>query len=45
MDQGANDMCMVQLAYGTLSSLAPVKSEWFTFLVPVYPGCPGKKRH
>ena len=43
LDQGANDMCMVQLAYGTLSSLAPVKSEWFAFLVPAYPGCPGKK--
>ena len=45
LDQGANDLCMVQLAYGTPSSLAPVKLEWFTFLVPAYPGCPGKKRH
>jgi len=27
----------------TPSSLAPVKSEWFTFLVLAYPGCPGKK--
>jgi len=30
-------------ATATPSSLAPVKSEWFTFLVPAYPGCPGEK--
>jgi len=27
----------------TPSSLVPENPEWFTFLVPVYPGCPGKK--
>ena len=36
-------------AYGTAdatatpSSLAPKNAEWFTFLVPAYPGCPGKR--
>jgi len=30
-------------ATATPSSLAPVKSRWFTFLVPAYPGCPGRK--
>jgi len=43
---------MQMIAYGpadataTPSSLAPVKSrmaEWFTFLVPAHPDCPGKK--
>jgi len=30
-------------ATATPSSLATVKSEWFTFLVPAYPGCPGNR--
>jgi len=30
-------------ATATPSSLAPVKSEWFSFLMPAYPGCPGKR--
>ena len=30
-------------ATATSSPLAPVKPEWFTFLVPAYPGCPGKR--
>jgi len=30
-------------ATATPSSLAPDNPEWFTFLVPAYPGCPGKK--
>jgi len=35
---------MVQLMPLPLpSSLAAVKSEWFTFLVLAYPGRPGKK--
>ena len=45
LEQGANDLHMVQLM-----SLPPrrlllqqKKTEWFTFLVPAYPGCPGKK--
>jgi len=32
LERGANDLHMVQLM-----------PEWFTFLVPDYPGCPGKK--
>ena len=30
-------------ATATTSSLASVKSRRFTFLMPAYPGCPGKK--
>jgi len=30
-------------ATATPPSLAAVKSDWFTFLVPAYPGCPGKR--
>ena len=37
-------ICLVQLM-----SLAPqhllLNPEWFTFLVPAYPGCPGQKCH
>jgi len=46
LEWGANDLWF---AYGpadataTPSSLAPVNPERFTFLVPAYPGCPGKK--
>jgi len=31
-------------ATATPSCLAAVNPEWFTFLMPAYPGCPGKKR-
>jgi len=41
LERGANDMHMVQVM--PPSSLVPVKSEWFTFVVPSYPGCPGEK--
>ena len=30
-------------ATATPSSIAPENLEWFTFLVPAYPGCPGIK--
>jgi len=42
-------MICIFFAYGpadataTPSSLAPVNPEWFTFLVPAYPGCRGEK--
>jgi len=36
-------ICVVQLMpLPPLSSVTPVKSRMFTFLVPAYPGCPGK---
>jgi len=42
--RGANDLEMVQLmllpSHHLLIQQNPV---WFTFLVPAYPGCPGKK--
>ena len=34
LERGANDMHMVQVM--PPSSLVPVKSEWFTFVVPMY---------
>jgi len=44
LEEGVNNLHMVQLM-----SLPPhhlllhKNSEWFTFLVPAYPGCPGNK--
>jgi len=44
LEQGANDLHMVQLMplppHHLLLQLNP---EWFTFLVPAYPGLPGKR--
>jgi len=46
LDQGA-DLHIAQLMPLPLA-LSPVNPDWFylpgfTFLVPAYPGCPGKK--
>jgi len=30
-------------AYGPVDATPPIKSRMFTFLVPAYPNCPGKK--
>ena len=45
LERGANDLHMVQLMpLPPPSSLASLKSRMvFTFLVPAYPGCPGKE--
>jgi len=44
LEWGANDMCMVQLMpLPPYYLLLPYNLEWFIFLVPAYPGCPGKK--
>jgi len=44
LERGANDLHVVQLMpLPPPSSHAPVKSRIVTFLVPAYPGCPGKK--
>jgi len=44
LERGASDLHMVQLMplppHRLLLQLNP---QWFTFLVPAYPGCPGKK--
>jgi len=44
LKRGANDLHMVQLM--TLPPrrlLLQQNPEWFILMVPVYPGCPGKK--
>jgi len=42
--RGANDLHMVQLMPLTPHHLLHHKNpEWFTFLVPAYPGCPGQQ--
>jgi len=41
---GANDLHMVQLMpLPPHHLLLQQNPEWFTFLVPAYTGCPGKK--
>jgi len=45
LERGANDL---HFAYGPADatatpSIAPENLEWFTFLVPAYPGCSGTK--
>jgi len=45
-ERGANNLHMVQLMQlppHRLLLQQKKKPEWFTFLVPAYPGCPGKK--
>ena len=42
---GANDLHMVQLMpLPPDHLLCQQNPEWFAFLVPAYPGCPGKRR-
>ena len=42
-------VCEVKMIYVKLMQLTPYHlllhyyAKWFTFLVPAYPGCPGKK--
>jgi len=44
LEQGANDLHMVQLMpLPSRHFLLQYNPEWFTFLMPAYPGCPGKK--
>jgi len=44
LERGANDLRMVQLMPLLPHHLMLAQNpEWFTFLVPAYPGCPGKK--
>jgi len=44
LDRGANDLHMVQLMPQPPNRLLlQYNPEWFTFLVPAYPGFPGKK--
>jgi len=43
MEQGAIFACGLTDATATLSSLASLNPEWFTFLVPANPGYPGKR--
>jgi len=44
LERGANDFHMVQLMPLPLYHLLlHWNAEWFTFLVPAYPGYPGKK--
>jgi len=43
LERGANDLHMVQLMPLPPDHLLLQKNtEWFTFLVPAYPVCPGK---
>jgi len=43
LERGANDLHMVQLMpLPSHDLLLHQNSEWFTFLVPAYPGCAGK---
>jgi len=43
LEQGANDFHMAHLmAMPPDHLLLQYNPEWFTFLVPAYPGCPGK---
>jgi len=44
LEPGANDLHMVQLMPLPPRRLLLCKSpKWFNFLVPAYPGCPGKR--
>jgi len=44
LEQGANDLHMVQLMpLPPHHLLLQQNPEWFTFLVPAYPGCPKKR--
>ena len=44
LESGANDMHMVELMpLPPHHLLLQSNPEWFTFLVPAYPGCPGKR--
>jgi len=44
LQRGANDLHMVQLMpLPPRHLLLQQNPEWFIFLVPAYPGCPGKK--
>jgi len=44
LEQGANDLHMAQLMpLPPHHLLLQYDTEWFAFLVPAYPGCPGKK--
>jgi len=44
LKRGANELYMVQLMPLPPHHLLLLQNpEWFTFLVPAYPGCPGKK--
>jgi len=46
LERGANDLHMVQLMPLLPHYLLPQENpEWFTFLVPVYRCCAGKKVH
>jgi len=44
LERGANDLHMVQLMPLPPHHLSLQENrEWFTFLVPAYKGCPGKR--
>jgi len=44
LERGANELHMVQLMpLPPHHLLLQYSSEWFTFPVPAYPDCPGKK--
>jgi len=44
LERGANDLHMIQLMpLPPHYLLLRENPEWFTFLVPAYRGCPGKK--
>jgi len=44
LDRGASDLYIVQLMPPPPHHrLLQKNPDWFTFLVPAYPGCPGKK--
>jgi len=44
LERGAHNLHIVQLMPLPPHHLLLQKNpEWFTFLVPAYPGCPGKK--
>jgi len=44
LERGANDLHMVQLMpLPSHHHLLKQNPEWFTFLVPAYPGCPRRK--
>jgi len=44
LERGANDLHVVQLMpLPPHHLLLQYNPEWFTFLVPAYPDCPGKR--
>ena len=44
LERGANDLHMVQLMPLPPHHFSLQQNpEWVTFLVPAYPGCPGKR--